>query len=82
MSEPTHRQATIDRLTGWIIAAGMTVPALFFLEAVKPLASLGSQVLLMLQPLLGPELTAYAALLEDPDGIESVLAELERRTAE
>lgn len=82
MSETMHRRETIDRLTGWIRAAGLTGPAVLFLEASKPLAPLGSQILIMLQPLFGPGLAEYAALLEDPDGVDRVLDDLERRTAE
>jgi len=82
MSETMHRRVTIERLTDWIRGAGLTEPAVLFLEASKPLAPLGSQLLLMLQPLLGPVLADYAALFEDPDGVDRVLDDLERRTAE
>ena len=79
----------IESLSQWIRANGLRSPALLFLEANKPLAPLGSQVLLFLQPLLGlvgPAMgwfhddhvfAEYAILLEDSVNIERILDRLE-----
>jgi hypothetical protein len=84
----------IAHLVGWIQAKGLRSPAILFLEAHKPLAPIGSQVLLFLQPLLrfvGPllgwfdddrVLTEYALLLEDPANVERVLSHLEHCLAD
>jgi hypothetical protein len=84
----------IDRLVNWIQAKGLSAPAVLFLEASKPLSFIGSQVLLLLQPVLGhigPTLgwfddshvvAEYAELLEDPANIDRILAYLEHRSTE
>ena len=75
----------IAHLVGWIQARGLRSPAILFLEAHKPLAPIGSQVLLFLQPLLrfvGPLLGWYALLLEDPANVERVLSHLEHCLAD
>jgi hypothetical protein len=80
----------IDRLAHWITARGLAAPAVLFLEASKPLAPIGSQVLLLFQPMLGaigPTLgwfdddqivAEYAELLEDTANVDRVLEALER----
>ena len=80
----------IDRLAQWITARGLAAPAVLFLEASKPLSTVGSQVLLLAQPVLGaigPTLglfdddrivAEYADLLEDPANIDRILESLER----
>ena len=85
-----RRQAMIDRLANWIRSRGLNAPAILFLEISKPLAPVGGQALLLLQPLIGSigpfrggdgedqVLAEYAALLEDPVSIDQILARLER----
>ena len=79
----------IDRLARWITARGLAAPAVLFLEASKPLSAIGSQVLLLFQPVLGtigPTLgwfdddqivAEYAELLEDPANVDRLLECLE-----
>lgn len=67
------------RLTRW----GLRVPAVAFLELNKPFSFIGSQFLLLVQPIVemfaGPEVTGnYVALLEDRDNVERLIQELER----
>ena len=62
---------------------GIRVPALWLLELYKPLGFLGAQALLFLQPVLGvwtgdEVIRDYVTLLEEPTGIEQLLAELEK----
>jgi len=42
----------MDRLAGAVVSRGMAVPALLFLNSIRPLSSLGSQALVFLRPLL------------------------------
>ena len=84
----------IDLLVNWILARGLSAPAVLFLEASKPLSFIGSQVLLLLQPVLGhigPTLgwfddnhivADYAELLEDPANVDHILTCLEHRSIE
>ena len=58
------------------------MPAVLFLEANKPLSFVGSQALLMLQPMtdlfMAHELTAdLAALFADRDRLETLITRLE-----
>ena len=81
------REASIERLVRWIQARGLAEPAVLFIEASKPLLPIGSQALLLVQPLLGwldgsPDLREYVELLEDPAGVERIVSRLERGTAE
>jgi hypothetical protein len=84
-----RREQMIDRLAGWIVAQGLRSPALLFIETARPLALIGGQALLLMQPFLGaigpllglPEgehtLSEYAALLEDSASIDRLLERLE-----
>ncbi len=84
---------TLDRLVTWIHNKGLRAPAILFLKFHEPLAPLGSQALLLFQPLLEPlgtvlgwtdgerMISECASLLEDPTGVERLLARLEGDTA-
>jgi hypothetical protein len=86
-----RQEQMIERLVQWIEARGLRAPAILLLEANKPLALFGGQALLFLQPLLGlvgPALgwpggkepaAEWAALLEDPAGMDRILERLETR---
>lgn len=73
----THRDALIESLARWLTDLGMVTPAIFLLEAHRPLSFLASQVLLLAQPLLGQRARDYAFLLEDRENIERILERLE-----
>jgi hypothetical protein len=80
----------IDRLTDWIQSKGLTEPAVLFLEASKPLLPIGSQLLLLFEPVLGyvgsalgwfennGAVAEYATLLEDPVSVDRILVCLEQ----
>lgn len=77
----------IDRLAGWVVRRGMTTPALFFLESIRPLSYIGSQAVVFFSPaldvLFAPDkVEAFALLMEDRKNIELLLREIERRDAE
>ncbi len=89
-----HEQM-IERLVGWIVDRELAVPAILLLEAYKPLALIGGQALLFLQPFLGlirpmlnspggeqgldDSLTEWAMLLQEPGAIDRVLVRLEHK---
>ena len=78
----TPGDALVERLAHLIGRWGLVTPAIFFLEANKPLSFIGSQALLLLQPMtdlfMTPELTAdLAALFADRDRLETLISRLE-----
>lgn len=78
----SRREQMVGRLAGWITARGLESPAILLFELAKPLALLGSQALLVLQPLVGGALDEWAGLLEDPDTIDQIVDRLESSDAE
>jgi hypothetical protein len=78
----TPSDALVERLARLVDRWGLATPAIFFLEANKPLSFIGSQALLLLQPMtdlfMAPELTSdLAALFADRDRVESLISRLE-----
>jgi len=62
----------------------MAVPAILFLESVKPLSFLGSQTLYFFEPMVRalftvPEYERFAALLERRESVEALLVKIEDR---
>jgi hypothetical protein len=75
----------VEKIANKIIDLGLTVPAIFLLEAHKPLAFVGSQLLLVAQPTLDlflPDQFAgnLAGLLAEPADIDQLLIRLEAST--
>ncbi|MBN1582694.1 MAG: hypothetical protein JXA89_18430 [Anaerolineae bacterium] len=85
-----RQEQIIANLADWIRDRDLESPAILFLQVNKPLALIGSQALLLLQPVLGfvgpmlgwfendQVLAEYAALLETPGSIDRILSLLER----
>jgi hypothetical protein len=72
----------VDKVANIIFDLGLTAPAIFVLEAHKPLAFVGSQFLLIAQPTLDIFLPRNliretAELLADPDELEQLISRLE-----
>jgi len=79
-----RRDELIEEAAQRIEALGLTAPAILLLEAHKPLGFLGSQALIVLQPLLGFAINVktsqeYSALLEQSDSVELLIRRLERQ---
>ncbi len=77
----TSGDVLVERLAHLVGRWGLATPAIFFLEANKPLSFIGSQALLLLQPMtelfMAPELTAdLAALFADRDRLETLISRL------
>lgn len=77
-----RREELIEGLVRRVNEWGMVAPAIFFMEAHKPLSFLASQFLLLsqpaLEPFLGGVVREYALLLEDGENVEKILSRLER----
>jgi hypothetical protein len=74
--------ALVERLARLIGRWRLATPAVVFLEANKPLSFIGSQALLMLQPMtdlfMARDLTAdLAALFADRERLETLITRLE-----
>ncbi len=81
----TRRNALIERVALRVEAAGMSAPAIAFLEVNRPLAFVGSQMLLVAQPLFAPllaSLDGWIDILEDRGSVERLIRRLERGPAE
>jgi hypothetical protein len=74
-SEESH--GLIERVARRIEQRGLVTAAVLFLETMKPLSFLGSQMLHLAQPILGQSAAEYADLLEDPGSVDRLLARLE-----
>lgn len=65
----------------------MTVPAILFLESVKPLSFVGSQALYFFEPMVRalfsvPEYERFATMLERRENIEVLLVKIETKDEE
>lgn len=77
----------IEKVTNKIVELGLTAPAIFLLEANKPLAFIGSQILLVAQPTCNMFLPAnltgrWADLLADPAQLDQLITGLETRRSQ
>jgi len=76
----------LESMAGWIGKRGMTVPAVLFLESVKPLHFVGSQMLFFFEPMVhafvrGKNYSRFAQLMEDGDALEQFLVMIEQAGA-
>ena len=82
MTSPTFINQVADKIS----ELGLTAPTILLLEAHKPLAFIGSQFLLVVQPTLYLLLQSRVIrntfdLLADPDQFEHLIAVLEQKNA-
>ena len=80
--EAHRREELIDQLALRTMRLGLATPAILLLETCKPLAFLGGQMMWAAQPFLNlwwkeKDLTELAQLLEDGEGVESLIERLE-----
>jgi hypothetical protein len=86
--EAVDEDATLIRkVAERIVGMRMTVPAIFFLESSKPLAFLGSQLLIFLEPFVQTlfnfrQYQRFAFLMEDRTNWESLIRKVEELEAE
>jgi len=73
----------IDKLANWVIGHKLETPAILFLESLKPLSFIGSQMWLMYGvPALGivldeRETSEYGLLFEDRENLEALIRKIE-----
>jgi len=77
-----RRDELIERLARRIVDLGLLAPAIVFLEAYKPLAFLGAQMLWVAEPFLKSafhpnDLRDFATLMQDDEGTEALITRLE-----
>jgi len=87
MADITQKQQElVDRVADKIVKYRMTVPALLFLESVRPLNFIGSQAMLMFQPFLGVlfnhhDLEIFRQFLEKRENMEVLMRAIEEKEA-
>lgn len=87
MAEITERQRElVEMVAKKVVKYRMTVPALLFLESVRPLNFIGSQALLMFQPFLGvlfnyQDLEVFSKFLEKRENMEVLMRAIEDEEA-
>ena len=86
--KPTEAQEqAIERFVQAVIRWGMTLPAILFLESVKPLNYVGSQVMVVLGPIISivypvTDYEKLAEFFENRESIEYVIRKIEKKEAE
>jgi hypothetical protein len=80
-------QELINKVAGKIVRMRMTVPAIFFLESSKPLAFLGSQLLIFFEPFIQTlfnirQYQRFALLMEHHENWERLIRRMEDLEAE
>ncbi|MCF7811559.1 hypothetical protein K9N50_11290 [bacterium] len=79
-----HQKALLDKMADKIVRLHMSVPAILFLESVRPMNYVGSQVMVFFQPLVRvffglPEWDELRLILERRESIGYFLDLIERK---
>ena len=79
---PDEEEAVLRKLARKVVEKGMTVPAIVFLESVKPLNFIGSQVLIFFEPIVQTifnfkDYNAFRSALEKRESIEFIITCIE-----
>ncbi|MFQ5964738.1 MAG: hypothetical protein ACE5KZ_10680 [Candidatus Scalinduaceae bacterium] len=74
----------IKRLADYVVRRKMSVPAIMFLESVRPLNFIGSQVMLFFKPILThffskDEYNRISDILEKREVIDILISEIEQK---
>ncbi|MBN2056038.1 hypothetical protein JW905_14005 [bacterium] len=78
-----EEEALLDTIAGAIVKRSLTVPALMFLETIKPLNMVGSQIMAFFEPfadslLKGKGYSMLRDLLEDRRCVSTLIERIER----
>lgn len=81
-----RQEEIVDRLASKVVEWRMSVPAVLFLESVKPLNYIGSQVLVFFGPILNTlfsvrDYDEFVALMEERGNVEVLLKRIEEKEA-
>ncbi|MBN1902979.1 hypothetical protein JW926_16770 [Candidatus Sumerlaeota bacterium] len=79
--------AALDRLAGFIASRRLETPAILFLQSCIPLSYIGSQVMVGLEPIVGPlfprkDWERLARIFERRDGIDRLTVKIDRLVSE
>jgi len=74
--------AALERVARFIVNRRLEAPAILFLQSAVPLSYIGSQVMVGLEPILGPffprdDFERLSHIFERRDGIERLTAKIE-----
>ncbi len=81
-----QEHALLEKLARKVVDKGMSVPAILFLESIKPLNFIGSQVLVFFEPIVQTlfnfkDYDTFRTSLEKRESIEILLLKIEERDA-
>ena len=84
---PERAKELLAMIANQVVKRKLSVPAIMFIESVKPLSFVGSQALIFMQPIVQAflnrkEYDEFAVLMEDRENVELLLQEIERQEAE
>jgi hypothetical protein len=76
----------IDRVAKAIVSRQLTVPAIIFLESIKPLSFLGNQLLIFANPVVSlvvqsKDYYRFVRMIEDRENIEKLTVAIENENA-
>lgn len=76
--------ALLEKVAGFVVRKGMATPAVLFLESMRPLNFVGSQVMVFLQPIVASffstqEYEQLANVLERRESIGLLIGRIEER---
>ena len=83
---PPEEDAVLEKLAKKVVEWHMTVPAILFLESVKPLNYIGSQTMVFFEPIVQSifsfkDYDNFRQALERRENIENLLQKIERHDA-
>jgi len=83
---PEEEEAVLEKLAKKVVDKGMTVPAIVFLESVKPLNFIGSQTMVFFEPIVQTvfnfkDYDNLRAALEKRESIEILILRIEEYDA-
>ena len=81
------QEEILDKLAHKVVRWRMTVPAILFLESVKPLNFVGSQMLVFFEPFVQTFFTVrdyneFVRMMEERENVERLLQRIEKLDAE
>ena len=84
---PERAKELLAKIAHQVVKRKLSVPAIMFLESVKPLSFIGSQALIFLQPMVQAflnrkEYDEFAVMMEDRENVELLLQEIEKQENE
>ncbi len=86
MEEIVDFDPLIERAAAWVVDKGLATPVVFLLEMHKPVAPLGSMMMLGAMPFLGPfigfgAIERFALFAEDRSNVEKLIKRIEEVAA-